>query len=55
MNVFQDKFIHNSDEMEVVCITIGLIDPYCASIDARKIYNSLSIEEKEEIKRRIKK
>ena len=52
-DIYQDKFIHN-DEQKIVCLIIlGLIDIDYVPLEAKVLYEALSNEEKEYIKKRI--
>lgn len=54
MNVYEERFIHNEHEEMAVLTIIGLLYKEYISEEAKKIYDSLTDEEKKEIKKKIK-
>lgn len=54
MNVYEEKLIHNENEEMAVLAVIGFINTKYISEEAKKIYNSLTNEEKKEIRNRLK-
>ena len=54
MNIYEERFIHNEHEEMAVLTIIGLLYKEYISEEAKKIYDSLTDEEKKEIKKRLK-
>jgi hypothetical protein len=50
-NVYEEKFISNDTQHEVVLIIAGIIDFDYASADAKDLYNTLKVEEIEHIQK----
>lgn len=54
-DIYEERFIHNDAQYEVVLIIANVIELNCSSTEAQKLYNSLSPKEINYIKKRLDK